>query len=216
MTLARKTLGIRKNLKEEKRREEIRDAAIDLFSTKGYDQTTMDDIVVSAGFSKSLIYWYWKSKSALVAELVDTCMGMYRDLLKKAVQDESPYMEKIQRFMDEYFTMFRANEKLNRLVHFCSIHTSKKGGEEFSVQVDAYYAEILELMAELARQGIGAGILRKELDARSTALFLLSFVEGYIYMTMLSERPPLEKVLRPLFEEFVGRSMVDRETIPKP
>jgi len=216
MTLARKTLGIRKNLKEEKRREQIRDAAIDLFSTKGYDQTTMDDIVVSAGVSKSLIYWYWASKSALVAELVDTCLGMYRDLLKNTAEDNGPYIEKIRRFFSDFFNMTRDNEKLNKLVHFCSIHTSKKGGAEFAGQVDAYYAEITQIMAELVRQGVEAGIVRPDVDAPGAALFFLSFVEGYIYMTILSERPPLESIVRPLFEEFAVRFLANPPPDSKP
>lgn len=198
MALARKTLGIRKNRKEEKRREQIKRAAIKLFSAKGYDQATMDDLMLEAGVSKSLIYWYWESKHALLSELVDTCMVQYRDLLLAARDADAPFPEKIARLTDDYLRLSKKNERLNRLVHFCSIHTSQKAGESFSRQVNAWYAQILKLLTEIFRQGAEQDLLPPGSDPGHLALMILSFVEGYIYMSILQKRPKLDDMLRPL------------------
>ena len=64
MTLARKTLGLRKNPKETERREQIKKAAIKLFSASAYDQISLDELAQEAGISKALFYWYWESKAA--------------------------------------------------------------------------------------------------------------------------------------------------------
>jgi AcrR family transcriptional regulator len=48
-------------------REEIWDAAIDLFAEKGFEQTTVDDIAEAAGVSRRSFFRYFSSKSDLMA-----------------------------------------------------------------------------------------------------------------------------------------------------
>ncbi len=50
-------------------RQRIVDAALHLFATKGYDQTTMRDIAAAADCSLGLTYRYFASKEDLVLEL---------------------------------------------------------------------------------------------------------------------------------------------------
>jgi len=195
MTAVRKTLGMRRNLKEEMRRAQIKEAAINLFSQKGYDQATMDDLVLEAGISKSLIYWYWKNKSALLAELVDTCMTTYTDLLQSFVSSTESYPQKINRLIWEFTETFKRNDRLNKLVHFSSLHHPKKPDENFGEQVNGYYHEVLSLLEELLAQGVAAGAIKPDLDVKALALLLLTTVEGFIYMSILEERPPVERVL---------------------
>jgi AcrR family transcriptional regulator len=56
---------------QEQRIQEILDAALTCFAAKGYDKTTMDDIVDEAGLTKGGIYWYFKSKRDIFLALLD-------------------------------------------------------------------------------------------------------------------------------------------------
>jgi AcrR family transcriptional regulator len=47
------------------RRTQIIEAALACFTRKGYNNTTMDDIVAESGLSKGSLYWYFKSKDEL-------------------------------------------------------------------------------------------------------------------------------------------------------
>ncbi len=204
MALARKTLGLRKNLKEEERREQIKQAAINLFSSRGYDQASLDDLVQEAGVSKSLLYWYWESKAALLKDLIDTCMLSYRELLQAAVDSDEPYPEKMHRLLWDYLTLSRENEKLNRLVHFCSLHSGKKHAQEdFGPRVDRYYKECMKLLETLFRQGMDQGHVKKSRDPEAMSLGLMSFIEGYIYMSILGDRLPLDRILTQVFNELM-------------
>jgi AcrR family transcriptional regulator len=49
-------------------RDAIRDAAIDLFTQKGFDETTVDDIAQAAGTSRRSFFRYFESKSDLLAQ----------------------------------------------------------------------------------------------------------------------------------------------------
>lgn len=53
----------------EDRRDELIAAATELFLEHGFEQTRIKDIAASAGVAKGLLYWYFPSKEALLADL---------------------------------------------------------------------------------------------------------------------------------------------------
>lgn len=199
MALARHTRGLRRNLKEQLRRDQIKEAAINLFSTKGYQQSTMDDLAAEAGVSKSLVYWYWEGKGALLSELIDTCMNRYIDLLTDAVNSDDPFIDKFYRSLWQYLEISRQSDRLNKLVHFCSLHTPKDPKENFSQRVNDHYRKVLDLLETLIGQGMAAGFLPQATDGPAMALALLSLTEGHIYMSILEDRLSLERIYTGLF-----------------
>lgn len=52
------------------RKQQLVDAAADLFATSGYSATRVEDICRRAGVAKGLFYWYFPTKQDLFAELV--------------------------------------------------------------------------------------------------------------------------------------------------
>ncbi len=54
------------------RKQQLLDAAGELFAARGYRATRIADICQSAGVAKGLFYWYFPTKGALFAELVRT------------------------------------------------------------------------------------------------------------------------------------------------
>lgn len=52
------------------RKQQLIDAAADLFAASGYAATRVEDICRAAGVAKGLFYWYFPTKQALFAELV--------------------------------------------------------------------------------------------------------------------------------------------------
>ena len=203
MALARKTLGLRKNLKEEERREQIKKAAIKLFSSRGYDQASLDDLVQEAGVSKSLLYWYWENKAALLKDLIDTCMVSYQELLQAAVDSDEPYQKKIHELLWDFLNLSRKNEKLNKVVHFCSLHMGKHPHEDFGPQVNTYYKKCMDLLETLFRQGMEQGCIKKNRDVEAMSLGLMSFIEGYIYLSILQDRMPQDRILTQVLNEFM-------------
>lgn len=60
-------------------RQRILDTALDLFASKGYEQTTMRDIATKAGCSLGLAYRYFTGKEELVLELYRTLVTRLED-----------------------------------------------------------------------------------------------------------------------------------------
>ncbi|MDA3923980.1 MAG: TetR/AcrR family transcriptional regulator [Kiritimatiellae bacterium] len=53
-----------------KTRRKILKAALDLFSKKGYDKTTFEDIAARIKLSKGAVYWHFSSKPELLRQVV--------------------------------------------------------------------------------------------------------------------------------------------------
>ncbi|MFO8191825.1 MAG: TetR family transcriptional regulator [Bacillota bacterium] len=58
----------------QKAKKRITAAAIDLFSQKGYDATSVNEIAGMAGVTKALIYYYFKSKEDILDNLVSSLL----------------------------------------------------------------------------------------------------------------------------------------------
>jgi AcrR family transcriptional regulator len=59
----------------EARRDEVLDAALELFTEKGFAATRVEDIAQKAGISKGTIYLYFPSKEALMEGLIDRALS---------------------------------------------------------------------------------------------------------------------------------------------
>jgi len=70
------------------RREQILEAALKLFISKGYENSTVDEIANEAGLSKGSIYWYFKSKLEILFELTDRFVAGGQQLLVKLVEPD--------------------------------------------------------------------------------------------------------------------------------
>jgi len=85
----RKSVLERKNREKEQRIQSILGEAKKLFFSKGYRETTMDEVALEAGFSKATIYQYFKSKDDL-----------YFSLLLPVAEDSTKEMKKVEEKLD--------------------------------------------------------------------------------------------------------------------
>jgi AcrR family transcriptional regulator len=71
------------------RRSELITTAQELFYTKGYESTSITDIVKSVGVAKGTFYYYFDSKQAILETLVDELVTQVVAILQEIVADET-------------------------------------------------------------------------------------------------------------------------------
>jgi AcrR family transcriptional regulator len=74
---------VKKNKREENKersKEQILNAALELFSSKGYGSTTLDMIAEKASLSKGLTYLYFESKEALLYAILERHFERKKDM----------------------------------------------------------------------------------------------------------------------------------------
>lgn len=85
----------RKEREKQQRREEITKAAEEVFFSKGFDQSTMDDIAEKAELSKGTLYLYFKSKEDLHLAVARKSIHLLREYTSKASEGEGTALEKL-------------------------------------------------------------------------------------------------------------------------
>ncbi len=75
--------------KPDERRSELIAHAQKLFYSKGYESTSVRDIVSAAGVAKGTFYYYFDSKSAVLEAMVDELIAYSLALLQEIIADDT-------------------------------------------------------------------------------------------------------------------------------
>jgi AcrR family transcriptional regulator len=95
----------------------ILDSALKLFAEKGFDGASISRIAKAAEVNQALIYYYFKNKKAVLAEILDTFISKANSfLIEIAVKNyEFGSLEMVE-LMEKYKDYFMRNEKTLRLL----------------------------------------------------------------------------------------------------
>ena len=96
-------------------RERILDAAMELFSAKGFYDTRLDEIAAEASASKGSIYFHFPNKEKLFIALVDQFADLIERRTKEAIAQETEGIRRVQAALEavlETFSKYRRPAKL--------------------------------------------------------------------------------------------------------
>ena len=96
-------------------RERILDAALNIFSAKGFHDTKLDEIVAAGGISKGSIYFHFPNKEKLFIALVDQFADLIERRAKEAIARETQGIRRVQVALEavlETFGKYRRPAKL--------------------------------------------------------------------------------------------------------
>lgn len=85
----------RKEREKQQRKEEIIKAAEDVFFSRGFEHSTMDDIAAKAELSKGTLYLYFKSKEMLHVEVARRAIILLNTFTSKAAEQVDSAIEKL-------------------------------------------------------------------------------------------------------------------------
>lgn len=103
-------------------REDILARAAELFATRGYSSTSMNEVAKACGVSKPALYHYVRDKSQLVAEIatshVTRLQSVVEDVQGLGLSPEACLRQLIERFVEEYAGARHAHRVLTEDVKF--------------------------------------------------------------------------------------------------
>ena len=108
---------IRRTESEAIRKEQILGAAQRVLREKGYDNSTISDIVKEAGVAQGTFYLYFDSKKAAVMELALKLMDEITLRLKPAMDPTLTFDQRMRLFIHVVFDVGSENVDLCRLAH---------------------------------------------------------------------------------------------------
>jgi AcrR family transcriptional regulator len=143
------------------RRSEILDVAQRHFYRKGYEQTSVQDIITEIGIAKGTFYHYFSSKLDLLDAVIERMIDQTLQSLKPMVADDQlSALEKLERFFGDL-----ADWKVENIAFFLDfVHIWYKDENAIlrhKVRV-ASVKSTLPLLTQIIEQGITEGIFATE------------------------------------------------------
>lgn len=97
--------------KAESTRARILETALNLFRERGFDQTAMRDIAVSAGVATGAAYYYFESKEALVMAFYQEANIAMQDRIEGALAKKTDLKSRLRAVIEVKFDYFAPNRK---------------------------------------------------------------------------------------------------------
>lgn len=156
--------------KADVRRQEILEAAQRLFQSKGFEETSMQDVMQDLGIAKGTIYHYFKSKDVLLEAVVEAIVD--EDIQQKWELIKQTPGTALQRFQVLLARGSLADQNKD-ILH----HLHKVGNTGMHIRLlAATLTKEAEIYAELIQQGCEEGIFQTDAPLEC-AEFILSAVQ---------------------------------------
>jgi len=102
----------------DERRQELLDAARDLFVEKGYEQTSVSDVVAKVGVAQGTFYWYFQSKEeVLLAIMREVGTFWVRMLTEVAQLADLNAVQKLKAMEQQVVAGIMASPQLIQTIH---------------------------------------------------------------------------------------------------
>jgi AcrR family transcriptional regulator len=113
-----KVFGVKmmKAKQEESKELRILKAAEQVFSRKGYEEATLDEIINIADTGKGTVYKYFGNKDFLFYTLIQSKNDVFLEKLKVSCSKELPFMDRLQGFLLELLKFIIKNKMFWRVL----------------------------------------------------------------------------------------------------
>jgi TetR/AcrR family transcriptional repressor of nem operon len=170
-------------------RDQILTAASHLISVKGYNHTSLDEILRASGVGKGNFYYYFKSKEELGYAILDLIIQRFvTGVVEPSFSDGNlAPIERVHRFLDRVLEVQKKRNCIggcpmgNLASELSDVH------EGFRQRLVEIFATWRENLGEAFRQGRADGSFRQDLDSEGLAHFFVAGLEGGILMTKVTK-----------------------------
>ncbi len=157
-------------------RERILDAALSVFSNKGYHDARLDEIVAESDTSKGSIYFHFPNKERLFLALVEKFADLVERRVTEAIEQHTSPMAKVEAALEaclETFGRYRRPAKV-MLVQATGLGTIF---EEKRLEINERFARLIRIYLD---EAVAAG----EIEAVDTDVIAYAWMGSIYHLTI--------------------------------
>ncbi len=197
-------MGIRerKEREKERRRQQIMVAAKKVFTDKGFNKATMDDIANEAELSPGTIYLYFKNKEELYASLSLRILQYLQIRVEHVLNtpDLKPE-QKLDAMMNAMYDVYEFDPLvIINMFHLQSSETLKNLSPELLSEIKELSAKSIEGLATIFEEGIKEGVFVDKHPVALSDIFWALFSGVVLWMTSKKIIDARKDYLRPTLE----------------
>ena len=161
-------------------RQKILAAAKNLFSTHGYSEATIDDIITAAGITKGAFYHYFKSKEIICTEIIDDVKNEYQNLFESLPKELNP-LEKLKAVIRQIIELNCSGQWVNcKLVLNISTQAHLLQSP-IKQKLDGFWKWYIDQYRQLITQCRDSNLIGSKLSIQQQVDFIVSVLIGNIW-----------------------------------
>ena len=190
---------------KEKKRQVILQSAHVCFAEKGFEVSTVDDIVARSGLSKGAIYNYFKSKDDIYLALMEGQTNDSGKKFAKAIAERKTALDKLHYLIEAYLDNDPNAEenKGDAIVHYEFRLYSTRNPELKKVLTERYKDFFVSLLIGIIKDGQTSGEFNKELDPVTYADIFWAMVNGATLQATILENYQYKLILKEMQNMFL-------------
>ena len=171
-----------KSVAKTERRLQILVAARDVFAKRGYHQTTIDDIVLSAGVARGTFYLYFDDKRAVFVDLIDRFAAKLSMAIERIVTDDQsrPVANQVKENIRAIIRTCLAERTMTKILFTGALGIDS----EFDRKIATFYDTVMQLLTESLKDGQALGIVADG-EPRVLAYLSIGAFKELLYQAVL-------------------------------
>jgi AcrR family transcriptional regulator len=160
-------------------------AARTLYSTHGFEGTSLADIITACGITKGAFYHYFKSTAGLCDQLLDEVVADYHNLAESVEADIEP-VEQLRQILNSLAQLNSSGQWVNcRLILRLSAQ-SHESNPKIQLKISSFWQWYTEFFESLILKCRSAGQISTQLDPKTQARLVMSILAGAITLERIS------------------------------
>jgi len=183
--------------KSERTRQFIIEKTAPLFNTKGYEGTSMSDLIEATGLTKGSLYGNFKDKEDISAEAFKYSMLKVREMVQLELSGATTYKKQLSDLCDFYARYVfdppipGGCPLLNTAIEADDHHTSMR-----KVVTKELMATI-DFISNLLKKGVESGEFKKGIKSNELAYTFFCSIEGAIMFSRVERsREPIDIIVK--------------------
>lgn len=181
-------------------RQEIVDQAVQLFTLKGYHNTSINDLLAATGLTKGGLYGHFASKEEIWNAAYDRAVEIWSAIVFRGVREVPDPLLRIQRVIEQDLGEYVGGRVFEGGCFFFNLLVELTGQEPAMAArilrgFDGFSARLAGWLAEAQ----GKGLLRPDANPREIADFLVMALNGATALFSARQDPKvLDQAIRQL------------------
>ena len=160
-------------------RRRIVEQALQLFSVKGYYNTSISDIQEATGLTKGGLYGHFTSKEDIWYAVYDEAVEIWKGIVFKGIRSHHDPLERVETFIRNDLEAYLGGEVFDGGCFFLNMLVELSGqSAAMSRRILRGFVQMSRLMRSWLEEADGKGLLRAGIDLKEVANFIVITLNG--------------------------------------
>ena len=190
--------------------KEVLDKSLDLFWSKGFERTSIQDLVEHTGVHRGSLYDTFGDKNQLFLMCLDRFHDLYKDRIFLILEENGESKEILERFFNELIDIAMSNENHRRGCFIANTAMELGSFDDIiSSRIKAYTIDMETHFLNFLQRAQKEGVLNNNLSVRELARFLVNTRHGlFVLAKTATDRKVLEDVSKVAVSVIMHRKVI--------